>query len=218
MKLVYFFGIVLGFQPLLGASLHAADSNILVQIQQRYQEISSFQGDFVQQNYLSLTEKFRQASGMVSYIRPGKMRWDYHKPNEQLLVTDGITLWLFDPLLENVTVQSLEEVTPGTPLSFLLGVGNLEEDFEHRPTTQTFIENEKMLVVELKPKNSIAALDFIQLAVDPQTYDFKQIVLVDLQANYRLIAFENMQYNLSLDAQRFQFEITPEMEVIQANP
>ena len=215
MKLIPSFALVL-FQLAAGFSLQAADSQILVQIQERYQKISSFQGDFVQQNYLADTEKFRQASGMVSYIRPGKMRWDYHKPHEQLLVTDGTTLWLFDPLLENVTVQSLEAVTPGTPLSFLLGVGNLAEDFEHRPPTRTFIDNQELLVVELKPKHSIAALDFIQLAVDPQTYDFKQIVLVDLQENYRLIAFENMQYNLALEAQQFQFEITPDMEVIEA--
>ena len=217
MKFTYYFGLAL----LIGISLWqrttAAESEILNRIQQRYQEISSFKGNFVQRNYTSQRSQPRTASGVVSYIRPGKMRWDYHKPDEQLLVTDGITLWLFDPLLENVTVQSLEKVTPGTPLAFLLGVGNLEQDFEQRPVTQKLIDNPEVLVVELKPENSIAALDFIQLAVNPETFDFNQIVLVDLQGNHRVIEFQDMQYNLSLDASQFHFEITPDMEVIHAD-
>lgn len=217
MKLIHLLwgGLLVGMSS--WTPVEAADSTILAQIQQRYQEISSFKGDFVQQNYISQNPKPRQATGVVTYTRPGKMRWDYHKPNEQLLVTDGTTLWLFDPLLENVTVQALEKVTPGTPLSFLLGVGNLKEDFEHRSVTQDLVETDDVLVVELKPKNSIAALDFIQLAIDPQTFDFKKIVLVDLQGNYRLISFENMQYNLSLDVSQFNFEITSDMEVIEVN-
>lgn len=200
-----------------GTLIQAADTDILDHIQQRYQTISSFQGKFAQSNYIAQRQEPRQASGVVTYARPGKMRWNYHEPDEQLLVTNGTTLWLFDPILENVTVQSLKEVTPGTTLSFLLGVGNLKNDFERRPLTRDLINAPDMLIVELKPKNNIAALDFIQLAIDPETFDFKQIALVDMQGNYRLIAFQDMQYNLALDMSQFNFEIREGMEVIEAN-
>ena len=53
------------------------------------------------------------------------MRWLYAAPEEQLLVTNGETLWLYDTLLENVTIQKLEKLTDGTALSFLLGLGDL---------------------------------------------------------------------------------------------
>ncbi len=200
--------------PLFSA---AAESNVLDHIQQRYQEISSFEGKFVQQNYAIQNKNLRSASGVIMYIRPGKMRWEYQKPDEQLLVTDGITLWLFDPLLENVTVQALEKVTQGTPLSFLLGAGDLNADFIHRPVTQKLVTSSQFLVVELLPKKEIAALDFIQLAVDPATFDLKQIILVDRQGNYREITFEDMQYNVALNENQFRFEISPEMEVIYAD-
>ena len=209
--MVFWIGIQGGFL------VHATETDILERIQQRYQTISSFQGNFVQSNYITQREKPRKASGVVTYARPGKMRWNYHKPDEQLLVTNGETLWLYDPLLENVTVQSLKEVTPGTTLSFLLGAGNLKNDFDHRAVTRKLIDAADMLIVELKPKNSIAALDFIQLAIDPVTFDFKQIALIDMQGNYRLIAFQDMQYNLSLDMNQFNFDIKEGMEVIDAN-
>ncbi|MBF0287753.1 MAG: outer membrane lipoprotein chaperone LolA [SAR324 cluster bacterium] len=202
---------------IFGTHVAAAESNVLDHIQKRYQEISSFEGKFFQKNYTIQDKNLRSASGIITYIRPGKMRWEYHKPDEQLLVTDGTTLWLFDPLLENVTVQELEKVTQGTPLSFLLGAGDLKTDFMSRPITQKLVTDANFLVVELLPKKQVAALDFIQLAVDPGTFDLKQIVLVDRQGNYRTIAFEDMQYNVALNENQFHFEISPEMEVIYAD-
>ena len=218
MKNLFYLLMFLSFGIQGGIQVYSAEIDIIDHIQLRYQSISSFQGNFRQSNFIAQREEPRRASGVVTFARPGKMRWDYHEPDEQLLVTDGTTLWLFDPLLENVTVQSLKEVTPGTILTFLLGVGNLKNDFDHRPVTQNLIDAANMLVVELKPKNTIATLDFIQLAIDPVTFDFKQIALIDMQGNYRLIAFQEMQYNLALDMSQFDFEIKEGMEVIDANP
>jgi len=108
-----------------GQSL-AKETNLLQLIQTQYQSIQSFSGHFVQTSHRTNSENVpRKAEGTVSYKRPGKMRWLYAPPEEQLLVTNGDTLWLFDPLLENVTVQKLAKLTDGTALSFLLGLGDL---------------------------------------------------------------------------------------------
>ena len=77
------------------------------------------------------------------------MRWLYSLPEEHLLVTNGKTLWLFDPLLENVTVQKLKRITDGTALSFLLGIGDLYKDFNHRGITKSFLDSNDSLIVEL---------------------------------------------------------------------
>ncbi len=100
----------------------------MARIQAEYQAIGSFSGRFAQEDRQADGSVVR-AAGEIAYVRPGRMRWDYEPPHEQLVVTDGQSVWLFDPLLDNVTVQPLEDVTQGTPLAFLLGVGNLQEDF-----------------------------------------------------------------------------------------
>ena len=144
------------------------------------------------------------------------MRWLYEAPEEQLLVTNGQTMWLYDPLLENVTVQKLEKITEGTALSFLLGLGNLQADFIHREISKNLLIGKDGLIVELEPKKSTANLAFIQLNVHPETYNLQTIALMDQQDNYRTIQLMNMKYNLEIEDNFFEFTVTNDMEVIEA--
>jgi outer membrane lipoprotein carrier protein len=144
------------------------------------------------------------------------MRWLYAAPEEQLLVTNGETLWLYDILLENVTLQKLEKLTDGTALSFLLGLGDLNEDFKRREISQSLLKNPQGLIVELEPNKESANLAFIQLEVDPETYNLRTIALMDQQGNYRTIALDSMKYNLELEDKFFEFEVSAEMEIIEA--
>lgn len=182
--------------------------------QQRYQEIASFSGSFSQKNYLMDQKEPKIATGRVAYVRPGKMRWNYDPPNEQLLVTDGKTVWLHDPILENVTIQELDEVAQGTVLSFFLGVGDLSKDFTSRSTTQNLIQDKSLLTIELVPKHTLANIAYLQLGVSAKTYDLLKIAIIDRQENYQVMEFQNLQYNKEMDISIFKFEVTADMEVI----
>ena len=192
------------------------ETDLIQMIQEQYQSIQSFSGHFVQTSYRNNTETVRRAKGLVSYKRPGKMRWLYEVPEEQLLVTNGETLWLFDPLLENVTIQKLEKLTDGTALSFLLGLGDLQADFNRRLISQVLLTSPDALIVELEPKKAAANLSFIQLAVHPVTYNLQIIALMDQEGNYRTIELESMYYNLEIEDNFFEFKVTQDMEVIEA--
>ena len=191
---------------------------ILNRIQDRYQSISSFSGSFVQVSFRSDADSEPvNAEGIVSYLRPGRMRWDYRLPEEQLLVTDGETFWLYDPLLENVTVQNLSRITEGTVLDFLLGAGDLRQDFRPRTLSRELLYNANGLIIELEPRKKLANLDFIQLEVHPETYDLKTLIMMDRQGNYRTISLYSMNYNLHLESNTFVFEIPEGMEVLKAD-
>ena len=195
----------------------AEERKMLRLIQKQYQSIRSFSGHFIQPSHRADTETGpKKAEGLVSYKRPGKMRWLYEAPEEQLLVTNGQTMWLYDPLLENVTVQKLEKITEGTALSFLLGLGNLQADFIHREISKNLLSGQDGLIVELEPKKSTANLAFIQLNVHPETYNLQTIALMDQQDNYRTIQLMNMKYNLEIEDNFFEFTVTNDMEVIEA--
>ncbi len=112
-------------------------------VQERYLEMQSFQGNFLQTTIVESEDRRASASGIIAYQRPGKMRWEYQEPDPQLLVTDGDTLWLYDPLLENVTIQELAAVTDGTALAFLLGAGELTEDFTQRRMQKSLLDPDK---------------------------------------------------------------------------
>lgn len=55
----------------------------------------------------------RVYTGSLAILRPGHFRWHYHKPYEQLYVSNGDGIWLYEPdLLQAQRLQDLGEVDP----------------------------------------------------------------------------------------------------------
>ena len=70
-----------------------------------------------------------EASGTFSYARPARFRWQVRKPYEQLLVSDGRTLWIYDPDLNQVTTRRIDDALGSTPAAILFGGGDLDKSF-----------------------------------------------------------------------------------------
>ena len=187
----------------------------LEQVQERYLEMQSFQGNFQQTTIIESEARRASASGMIAYQRPGKMRWEYQEPDPQLLVTDGNTLWLYDHLLENVTIQELAVVTDGTALAFLLGAGELTDDFTQRRMQKSLLDSDKSWkVLELVPNREKSAIEFLQLGVDSESGNLEALLFKDNSGSVRIIEFEALSYNVGFSEGFFSFEIPPGMEVI----
>lgn len=71
----------------------------------------------------------QESSGTLAFSRPGKFRWSYDKPYQQLLVSDGVRLWSYDKDLEQVTIKKLGDALGNTPAAFLAGSGDVEKNF-----------------------------------------------------------------------------------------
>ncbi len=55
----------------------------------------------------------RRYQGELAVLKPGKFRWAYHKPYEQLYVSNGHGIWLYEPdLMQAQLLQDLGEVDP----------------------------------------------------------------------------------------------------------
>lgn len=70
----------------------------------------------------------RVSSGTLEFQRPGRFRFQYAKPFEQLIVADGTKVWLYDPDLNQATSRPLAQALGATPAAILAG-GSLERDF-----------------------------------------------------------------------------------------
>lgn len=194
------------------AAAQACDTALLARTQAVYQGLTGFAGEFKQEDR-ERDGRVLTAGGKIAYRKPGQMRWEYAPPNEQLLVTDGTTVWLFDPLLENVTVEPLEGLTEGTPLKFLLGAGSLTADFTCRAVTLA-PPQDGLAYLELVAKAPIPTLAFIQLGVRPATARLESFRMVDTQGNQRTVRLLNLKPNVTFPPEHFTFTIPPGMEVI----
>lgn len=59
--------------------------------------------------------------GTLAISRPGKFRWEVLTPEEELIVSDGQTMWLYSPFIEQVSLLNLSDAIQGTPFILLSG-------------------------------------------------------------------------------------------------
>lgn len=71
----------------------------------------------------------QQASGSMAFARPGRFRWEYNKPYEQVIVGDGTSLWIYDKDLNQVTVRRLEGALGASPAALLAGSNEIEKGY-----------------------------------------------------------------------------------------
>lgn len=61
----------------------------------------------------------QQSSGVLSFIRPDRLRFEYLQPFRQIIVADGEKLWFHDPELAQATVRPQREALLGTPAALI---------------------------------------------------------------------------------------------------
>ena len=77
----------------------AAQAGGVDQLQRFLASTSSASGVFEQTVLSASGKKPRKSAGLFAMQRPGKFRWTYERPYRQLLVSDGVKMWSFDPEL-----------------------------------------------------------------------------------------------------------------------
>ena len=111
---------------LMPASVYADG---LADLQRFYSEIKSYSASFEQVVVDENLKLLEASSGEFSIERPGKFRWHYTSPSEQLIIGDGTQVWIYDVELEQITHRQSEAAVSQTPAMLLSGKGNLDDSF-----------------------------------------------------------------------------------------
>jgi outer membrane lipoprotein carrier protein len=153
--------------------------------------------------------QLQETAGQLALKRPGLFRWHTDAPMEQLLVSDGKQVWLYDPDLEQVTIQTLDQRLTHTPALLLSGdVSKIRENFE-------ISHNDGGNVVDfiLKPKSKDTLFDSLRLSFRDKVLNDMQ--LIDSIGQRTNILFLNVKMNEPQDDAQFTFEIPAGADVIQ---
>lgn len=111
---------------MLAASAGAAGLDTL---KSYLKETTSGTANFTQIVYDRSMRKLQETSGTMQFARPGRIRWAYEKPYEQLIVGDGDKLWIYDKDLNQVTVKAMTQALGGSPAALLAGSNDIEKEF-----------------------------------------------------------------------------------------
>ena len=154
------------------------------------------------------------SSGRVTLAKPGKMRWNYENPEPSLVVSDGKTVWIFDPAFGEVQkMPAAEGFLTGAAAQFLLGAGDMRRDFKVTTVTCTDTAAE----LELIPRQP-ATYEKVFLGVEPATGTVHRTRIVDLLGNVVTVEFREQRFNVKPPESEFRFEVPDGVKVIEIAP
>lgn len=172
------------------------------------QQAETLTGRFSQLSLDGSGTQLQETSGELALQRPGQFRWHTDEPMEQLLVSDGKTVWLYDPDLEQVTIQTLDQRLTHTPALLLSGdVSSISENFEvsHK-------EAGEVVDFTLRPKAKDTLFDNLRLSFRGGVINDMQ--MIDSVGQRTNILFNGVRVNEPLAAGLFTFEIPEGTDVI----
>lgn len=138
-------------------------------------------------------------SGQFVFQRPGRFRWTYEKPYEQLIVADGQRLTMFDKDLNQVTIKNLQASLPSSPASILFGSNEFEKEFEISDGGS----REGLEWIIAKPRAKDTTFERIEIGFRdglPQA-----MLLADGFGQTTQLTFNSVERNPKLDADAFRF-------------
>jgi chaperone LolA len=160
----------------------------------------SGQANFTQDVLDKGDKKIQAASGTMQFMRPGKFRWAYQKPYEQLIVGDGEKFWLYDADLNQVTVKKLDAALGSSPAALLSGNNEIERGF----VLKDLGNREGLDWLQASPRTSDTSFEKILMAFDAQS-NLAIMELHDAFGHKTILRFSNMQRNPQLSPALFKF-------------
>jgi outer membrane lipoprotein carrier protein len=150
----------------------------------------------------------RTSTGTFYFQRPGRFRWSYEKPVEQVIVGDGTKLWIYDRDLNQVIVRGQAAALGGSPAALLAGDNALERNFT---LTDAGIAD-GLAMIEARPKSPDAGITRVRIGFRDNLP--RRMELVDAFGNSTLLSFDRFERNPSLDPALFAFVPPPGADVV----
>jgi outer membrane lipoprotein carrier protein len=188
---------------------------LLPEIQNRYENTNDFEASFIQESVGKMMKVPQRGEGKVYFKKRGMMRWDYRTPNQRL-ISDGHTLWYYQPEENQVLVYDVSKVIrEKAPLAFLAGEGDLSRDFNLLNYNESISQKEEYFILELSPKKLSPDLAKLILMVDKKTFYVVQADVQNELGHVTRTRFINIKTNQGLTDSFFHFTIPPGVEVLK---
>jgi outer membrane lipoprotein carrier protein len=162
-------------------------------------ETLTARGEFEQKIFDSDRKLLQESRGVLAFSRPGRFRWSYVKPYSQLIVGDGIKVWIYDEDLKQVTVKKLGQALGSTPAALL--AGNNEAVRAFRLSEKGIKDGVEWL--EALPRDEEGNFEKIRMGFGPSGLQIME--LVDGFGQTTVLRFKSLERNPGLDPALFRF-------------
>ena len=176
-------------------------------LQSSYGRMTDLKADFSQTAFNKSLNQNIGAQGTMYLKKGGKLRWEYTEPTPQQIVSDGKSIWIYTPTLNQVNVGKAPEALAGPAGSFLTGLATLRDHVSVRflnPAQPT--DKDGNVVLDLTPKQPQPTLVRLLLSIDPKSWEARKAVVYDQFENTVTMQFTKLAINTGLPDKLFTFE------------
>ena len=196
-----------------GSVMKAADAKAqLEKTQKAYGQVNTLKAEFSQESFLSALDASEASSGKLNFTKPGKMKWEYEKPEEQVFLIIDTTLWFYQALDKQVVIDKFSKfLISDLPVAFILGIGDLHKSFDIEQACLT--ESGSGIYFSLLPKskkvskgNTDEGLNKFELIVDGTDYLPRAAKIYDVASNINTFYLNEQKINSIIPESVYQPE------------
>jgi outer membrane lipoprotein carrier protein len=198
--------LILAIGALAAAPAHASAAS---DVERYLAGLSSWSADFTQTIEDGQGKVLRSASGKFYLQRPGKFRWDYAEPSQQLVLGDGQEIWFYDKDLQQANVRSMDATLASTPAVLLSGTGSVAEQFD----IKALPDQGGLRWFQLVPKHPDSDFQLVRIGFDKDG-ELASMFLADKLNQITQLSFTHPLKNPKLIPDLFTFSPPPGVDVI----
>ena len=186
--------------------------SIMDRITKRYNNMC-FAAEFIQESTLKALDITDSATGRIMVKYPGRMRWEYEKPDKQIIITDGKSLWIYRP-------EDNQVLTGSAPVFFGegKGAGFLSDMTVLRKKFNITLENtlpDGLIELKLIPKKKAFDISAIYLFLLKKTFVITEIVTCNTYDDKTSIKLSRIEFTEDMNDEEFAFALPEDVDILQ---
>jgi outer membrane lipoprotein carrier protein len=142
----------------------------------------------------------QETKGSFVFQRPGRFRWVYDKPADQVIVGDGQRVWIYDRQLNQVTVRKLTAALGSTPAALLAGSSDIQSAFALSDAG----EKNGLEWMDARPREREAGFERVRMGFGKD--GLQAMELTDNFGQTTYLRFSRLERNPKVDPKEFRFD------------
>lgn len=212
--------IALSLSTLMTAPMvHAKDTSIVnnevkasitlqasaIELRNKLNKFEQFSANFHQKVIDNKGREIQQATGLMKMRQPNQFNWVTNEPDESVVVSDGDSVWIYNPFVEQVTALSLNSTMAQSPLWLI--ANQSDEAWSSFNVEKVVDKSQSYIVIPKDPKNTTRqiTMTFNKNAID-------NLVIEDSQGQISTFTFTQFDYISPIDNTNFTFEVPSDVD------
>ena len=164
---------------------------------------------FVQTVYDSKGDQIEVTNGVLDFKKPGKFKWHYQEPFEQLIICNGRTLWVYDRDLEQVIIRSAKDLFESSPAALLAGSDQIDSYYLMDSLNSTDDGAEWLILTPLEDDGM-----FESIKIGFSGGEMSEMELVDYLQQKTVIVFSKFNNQIIFESSAFEFAVPKNVEIL----